>query len=148
MWSIIFVRKWQALNFARSLALPCGVTDTAVRAWNLELHDDTELSAMMKNLAHPERVRVDRFLMESIVFEYIEAQSKKELTEPTKMVMEKYMLAWSLRPRCAANETHLEHLCKSQHARKTWCRGFRKRWSLTWGSRVPSHDVTQAELKK
>jgi hypothetical protein len=88
MWSVIFVRKWQALNFGRSLALPCGVTDATVRAWNLELHDDKELSAMMKNLAHPERVRVDRFFMESIVFEYIGTQSKKELTVPTTMVMD------------------------------------------------------------
>ena len=66
-WTIIYVKSWQARNFQRTLCLPGAITDVTVQAWSHALRDDTELETMMTDLAHPGRMRVDRFLMESIV---------------------------------------------------------------------------------
>ena len=60
-WTIIYVKSWQARNFQRTLCLPGAITDVTVQAWSHALRDDTELETMMTDLAHPGRMRVDRF---------------------------------------------------------------------------------------
>jgi len=146
-WCMIYVRSWQASNFARSAALPSAVTEATIRAWNFELQGDAALEIMLTDLAHPTRVRVDCFLMESIVFEDIESQSKKDIPIPSSMVVDKYLRAWDLRPRCAQVDAHIDRLRNSRRARRVWGRSFRRRWGLSWGARASSHDITEEELK-
>ena len=147
-WTIIYVKSWQARNFQRTLSLPGAITDATVLAWSHALRDDKELETMMTDLAHPGRIRVDRFLMESIVFEDIVKQSAKDVTVPSSIVVAKYLRTWSLRPRCPAIDAHIEKLRISAKARRVWGRAFRRRWGLSWGARVANHGIGPAELKR
>ena len=147
-WTIIYVKSWQARNFQRTLSLPGAITDVTVQAWSHALRDDTELETMMTDLAHPGRMRVDRFLMESIVFEDIVQQSAKDITVPSSIVVAKYLRTWSLRPRCPAIDAHIEKLRISAKARRVWGRAFRRRWGLAWGAREANHGIGPAELKR
>ena len=147
-WTIIYVKSWQARNFQRTLCMPGAITDATVLAWNDAFRDDTELHTMMIDLTHAGRMRVDRFLMESMVFEDIVQQSAKDMTVPSSIVLAKYLRTWSLRPRCSAIDDHLEKLRNSAKARRVWGRAFRRRWGLTWGARETNHGIGPAELKR
>ena len=142
------VKSWQARKFRRTLSMPGAITDATVLAWSHALRDDTELHTMMTDLTHAGRMRVDRFLMESIVFEDIVQQSAKDMTVPSSIVVAKYLRTWSLRPRCSAIDDHMEKLRISAKARRIWGRALRRRWGLAWGVREANHGIGPAELKR
>ena len=67
-----------------------------MRVWGLEFQEDGESEAMLGNLADPARVRIDRFLIDSIVFEDIEAPFKKDVPVPRSKMVGKYLRASGL----------------------------------------------------
>jgi hypothetical protein len=146
-WSAIFVKSWQARNIMRTLSLPCEITPTMLLGWQRELLGDPELARLKNDASDSDRMNVDKFLIESLVYEEIIKQSRKGITVPSSIVLAKYLRMWSMRPMSAPIREFCNKLRDSEKQRRIWSRAFRRRWGVIWGGIEPTHGISNVELK-
>ncbi len=146
-WSIIFVKSWQSRNIMRTLCLPCDITATMILSWQREMVGDPELARLRMNAGDADRMKVDKFLIESLVYEDIIKQTRKGVTVPSSIVLAKYLRLWSMRPMTGSIVEFCNKLRDSEKQRRIWSRAFRRRWGIIWGGIEPTHGISNTELK-
>ena len=70
-WAIVWVQQWQRKWIRWALATPGQVSDTMLQTWRGQFADSEPVVAALQSLTHPWRVRVDCFLMETLLYEEI-----------------------------------------------------------------------------
>ena len=91
---------------------------------------------------------VDEFLMQSLVYEYVENQSARGLMVTSSVVIAKYLQMWSYQEKTPAQTRRMEKIQRSATSRWTWCRRFRKFWNLRWGIAPKGVNMTVSTMKR
>ena len=137
-WAIVWVQQWQRKWIRWALATPGQVTITMLQTWRAEFAAAPPVVAALQSLTHPWRVRVDCFLMETLLYEEIIAQNEKGLVMPANTVPAMFIHKWSMRPRPPCIDQVIGRMRTDTGAfKKQWCRKFRNRWLLSVTEFVP-----------
>lgn len=148
-WATCWAEMWRQSNCTRSLtAASALLSRQIVETWCQKWATDPHVRTIVANLNNPDRVRIDRFLIESIVFEYVLENNRKGISVPSAMVVAKYIRLWSYRPRQPCIDAHLKQIQDCPSARKNWCRRFRLRWGLKWGKMKQRRSLTNTILRQ
>ena len=137
-WAIVWVQQWQRKWIRWALATPGQVSSTMLQTWCAQFADSAPVVAALQSLAHPWRVRVDCFLMETLLYEEIMAQNEKGLVMPANTVPAMFIHKWSMRPRPPCIDEVIGSMRTDAGAyKKQWGRKFRTRWMLSVTEFVP-----------
>lgn len=147
-WSVRWIQRYHRQYESRTLKQMLLCTDAQIHAWAATWGTSAEVTAMMTNLEHPTRVALDIFLMESLIFEFIQSSNKKGIAVPSNSVMAKYIKAWTYRYTPVKVSAMLEELKVDANKRRQWLRGFRTRWSIAWGTLKKGKPLTRQELQQ
>ena len=109
------------------------LSSAMILVWVHELHQHDLVQEAVASMHHPWRLRADNFLVESQVYDEVLNSSAKALEVPSATLIEWYCRKWSLRPRSARTDAHLDALKSKPRKAWQWARRFRERWSLHWG---------------
>ena len=135
-------RKFQIHN-AKTWCVP--LTDDSVQKWVRSYSEHPLVQEALGSLDHVWRRRADEFLLVSLVWEEVVRHNSNGLRVPSSALMHSYIRKWHLRPRSVATDEDLNKLQADANRARKWCFGFRRRWSLHWGSlvelRVDSRDA-------
>lgn len=149
-WAQMWVLHWQLQHYTRTLSIPIHPTQALLQQWLRTLQDSPAVRSMQNNLGNPKRVIVDRFLIESLVYEFVRQNSKKGICTPHKEVLSKYCILWSYRPKPPVVTVELQQLLEKRKKRREWCRRFRHKWNILWGmcerSRPQSKDILSRKV--
>ena len=124
------------------------VTRELVETWVAQWQHHAHVMAIKTQLGHKDRILIDKFLLESLVYEFILENSARGVVVPSHLLLTKYVRLWSYRPRTQQIDAHLKRLQDKPTTRKNWCRLFRRRWSLTWGVRKTKKTLSSGTLKR
>ena len=137
-WAIVWVQQWQRKWIRWALATPGQVTITMLQTWRDQFAAAPPVVAALQSLTHPWRVRVDCFLMETLLYEEIIAQNEKGLVMPANTVPAMFIHKWSMRPCPPCIDQVIGRMRTDTGAfKKQWCRKFRNRWLLSVTEFVP-----------
>ena len=145
-WAVVYVKMQQRLNMHRTTRMPRDINANHIKQWWELLRNNKDFKAACADIANAHRVRADTYLMESLLFEYVQDSSKKELVIPSSVMLAKYMTAWEYRPMSEATKRKLEDLRQKKTVRKAWCQRFRRKWQVEWGVTPPGKDMTKSEM--
>ena len=80
-----------------------------------------------------------KFLIESIVVQYVLRRSRNGVLVPFHMVFLLYVRYWQLLdPRGRASKHLRDLIYGKSHYKRNWARDLRRTWPLTWGSNGPA----------
>ena len=145
-WAVLYVKMQQRLNMHRSTRLVRDITANHIKDWWQLLRNKKAFKAACADVANAHRVKADTYLMETLLFEYVQENSTKELVIPSSVMLAKYMTNWECRPMSEATKRKLQDLRQSKSVRKKWCQRFRRRWQVEWGVTPPGKSMTKAEM--
>ena len=145
-YGVWYVKMYQSRHWARVDRLPRNVTPAVVRDWHSELSTDPFFQKQRLNVCGPIRELADKFLMETLMYEYVLEQSRKGCTVPSTMLMTRYISAWEMRPKCAHTTKFLQRLRDDKASGVRWARTFRKNWGLRWGVLASPSGLTEREI--
>ena len=148
-WPIFYVKRWQWRHINRTLAMPCETTAAVLLQWQVLWAAHPRVQVMLLNLDDPDRVEIDVFLVQSMVYEEIEANNNKGLSVPASCVVASFIRKCGFRPPVASVERILRRLETDAGYRKTWGRCFRRTWLCSWGcvDKVPTMTASQVVMK-
>ncbi len=147
-WSVAWVRAWQRKHTQKSNRDDVCINTDLVRAWCTKWESDDYVLQILTEINNKDRILIDIFLMESLVFEFVQANSCKGISVPSSEVIAKYIKLWSFRPRPPSVETNLKRLQDDMIYRKNWARSFRKRWNIAWGTCTVAKPLSRDDLRK
>ena len=129
----------------RRSPLGLSVPELVLAEWLLDPVAGPAVKAALRRLDHPVRMRADRFLVESVLVEYIRDQNSKGLTVDLAQAIVKYLALWTCRPCPIPLAQRLSRLVWDRGARKRFGRDLRRTWGLSigalrWGREL-SHDI-------
>ena len=145
-WAVLYVKMQQRLNMHRSTRMVRDITANHIKDWWQLLRNKKAFKAACADVANAHRVKADTYLMETLLFEYVQENSTKELVIPSSVMLAKYMTNWECRPMSEATKRKLQDLRQSKSVRKKWCQRFRRRWQVEWGVTPPGKSMTKAEM--
>ena len=145
-WAVVYVKMQQRLNMHRTTRMPRDINANHIKQWWELLRNNRGYKAACADVANAHRVKADTYLMESLLFEYVQENSKKELVIPSSVMLAKYMTAWEYRPMSEATKRKMEDLRQKKVVRKAWCQRFRRKWQVEWGVTPPGKDMTKSEM--
>ena len=148
-WPIFYVKRWQWRHINRTLAMPCETTAAVLQQWQILYAGHPRVRIMLQHLDDPDRVEIDVFLVQSMVYEEIEANNNKGLSVPASSVVASFIRKCSFRPPVASVQRILRRLEEEAGYRRTWGRCFRKTWLCSWGSvdKVPTMTAAEVVMK-
>ena len=82
-------------HMKRTMRLPRDVSSKMIITWWAQLQATPRFRKALRNLDDPYCEVVDKFLVQSLMYEFVINQSAKELVVPSSTVVAKYMAAWS-----------------------------------------------------
>lgn len=147
-WAIAWVQKWQVQHYLVTFGTPVLPTHALILAWVEKHKTDADLLSILANIEHPKRIEADIFLIETLLFEFVQENSRKGISIPSSALVTRYLKLWSYRPVSTVVNTRLIELEQSSRHRKEWCRRFRKRWCILWGSIAVEKPQSHALLQK
>ena len=145
-WAVMYVKMKQRLNMHRSTRLARDITETHIKSWWEQWRQRADFKAACADISNAHRVKADTYLMETLLFEYVQENSMKELVIPSSVMLAKYMTAWECRPMSETTKRKLQDLRQSKSLRHEWCRRFRRRWQVEWGVTPPGKAMTKSEM--
>ena len=145
-WAVLYVKMQQRLNMHRHTRMVRDITANHIKGWWQVLRNEKDFKAACADVANAHRVKADTYLMESVLFEYVQENSTKELVIPSSVMLAKYMTNWECRPMSEATKRKLQDLRQSKTARQNWCQRFRRRWQVEWGVSPPGKNMTKTEM--
>ena len=148
-WPIFYVKRWQWRHINRTMAMPCETTAAVLQQWQVLYATHPRVREMLQNLDDPDRVQIDLFLVQSMVYEEIEINNNKGLSVPASSVVASFIRKCSFRPPVASVQRLIRRLEEEAAYRRTWGRCFRKTWLLSWGcvDKVPTMTSSEVVLK-
>ena len=147
-WAIAYVKMHQQAHSPRTLRMPRDTDATTVREWHQEFRGHRTFQAAQRSLQDKERIKVDDFLVQSVVYEFVQKQSTLGLVVASGAVVAKYLKLWSYRPRPQQIVNALDAMQRKASRRHAWCRRFRKRWRLEWGITPAGKSISQSDMQK
>jgi hypothetical protein len=147
-WSLKWLEAWRKRFYLQTNAAPRCIDRCTVEEWVKKSEKDKEVLAILSEINNKTRIEMDKFLIESLVYEFVLENSKKGISVPTAEVISKYIRLWTWRPRPAHIEEELKKLQDHVMFQKNWARRFRQRWNLNWGSCAVVKPLSKADLKK
>ena len=147
-WAIVFVRLHQQAHMHRTTRMPWDTTPTMIMDWWHQVRLTADFEKARRNVQHVNRVKVDEFLMESVLYEYVVEQSRLQLVVPSSTIMAKHMTAWVWRPMSEDTAKRLQQMRDSPALRRNWLYRFRQKWNLAWGVAPPGKPITLSEMKR
>jgi hypothetical protein len=147
-WAIAWVQNWQMRMYVRTFGTPPLPTHALILAWVEKHKTDPELLANLAHIENPERIQADVFLIETLLYEFVQENTRKGISIPSSAVLTRYLRLWSYRPVSIAVNTKLLQLQHSARHRKEWCRKFRLRWRILWGLLEKEKPQSHALLQK
>lgn len=145
-WAVLYVKMQQRLNMHRTSRMVRDITENHIKGWWELLRNKKHFKDACADVANAHRVKADTYLMESLLFEYVQENSMKELVIPSSVMLAKYMTAWECRPMSEATKRKLEDLRQSKTVRQAWCQRFRRKWQVEWGVSPPGKTMTKSEM--
>ena len=110
------------------------------------MRNNKDFKVACADVGNAHRVKVDTYLMESLLFDYVQENSKKGLVIPSSVMLAKYMTSWECRPMSEATKRKLKDLRESKSLRNKWCQRFRRKWQVQWGVTPPGKDMTRSQM--
>mgnify|MGYP002811428753 CR=1 FL=1 len=132
-WAIAWVQKWQLRHYTQAIGCAVRPTHAMILVWVEKHKSDSELLVILENIDHPKRRVVDTFLMESLLYEFVQENSLKGIAIPTAALIAKHLTNWSCRPVSSLVAVDLLELQQNKSKRTQWARRFRHRWNILWG---------------
>ena len=145
-WATVYVKMHQQQHLSRTSRMPRNTTHATILSWQRQLRHTAEVEEACTNLAHPDRLRADSFLIESVLYEFVCQKSAMRLVVPSAMLISKYVLAWECRPMCEVTRRKLAALKEKRAHQKNWCQRFRHRWNIGWGVSPPNTSISPEEM--
>ena len=96
----------------------------------------------------PDRLVVDEFLLQSLLYEFVENQSARGLMVTSSVVIAKYLQMWEYQDKTPCQTMRMAKLQRSATTRAAWCRRFRKFWDLDWGLAPKGVNMTAASMQR
>lgn len=146
-WAIVYVRMQQQQNMFRTVRMPENTTDAMIMDWWSALRKNPAFVHARANLGDSHRLKVDNFLIESVLYEYVVKESERQLVVPSSTMIAKYITAWESRPRHSTTTTRMVRMRSRPAMRRTWCNRFRRRWNVTWGVSPPGKTTSMQDMK-
>lgn len=132
-WAVAWIQQWQLRHYMQTFATPVKPTHAMILMWVEQHKADTELLGILANINHPKRIVADNFLMESMLYEFVQDNSRKGIAIPTGGLITKLLKNWSFRPASHIVELQLRDLHQDKSKRTEWARRFRRKWKILWG---------------
>jgi hypothetical protein len=132
-WAIAWIQQWQLQNYIRTFGTPVKPTHAMILVWVEQHKSDVELLGILANIDHPKRIVADTFLMESMLYEFVQENSRKGISIPTGGLITKLLKNWSFRPASRIVDLQLRELQHDKSKRTQWARRFRRKWKILWG---------------
>jgi hypothetical protein len=149
-WAIAWVLKWQLRFYLMTFGTSVQPSHALIMAWVEKHKSDAELLVILADIEHPKRIQADTFLMESLLYEFIQENSRKGISIPSSALITRSLKNWSYRPVSTLVQLQLLDLQQSKSKRTAWCRRFRKRWQILWGmidkEKPQSSDLLQQKV--
>lgn len=146
-WAIVYVRMHQQQHMFRTSRMPRDTTAMKIKDWWSASRTTLAFRQAMATLSHPDRVKVDSFLIESVLYEFLLEKSSLQLVIPSTVMVAKYVKAWECRPMSEVTKRKIANLKEDVVHRRNWCAGFRRRWNVAWGVTPPGKTMTVTEMK-
>ena len=146
-WAIVYVRIHQQQNLMRTSRMPHETTHTMILDWWEQWRKTPTFLAARARLDNARRLKVDNFLIESTLYEYVVKESELQLVVPTSVMISKYLSAWEFRPMPSSMKRKLQSMRNSAGLSRHWCHRFRHRWNVAWGVSPPGKVATTQEMK-
>ena len=146
-WGIIFVKMHQQRHMFRTTRLPREITPTTVTDWWRTLRHSPKFKAACAELANPDRMKIDQFLIETALYEFVLEKSAMQLVVPSSAMVAKYITAWESRPMSEITRSRLTDMQNKKVLRHNWCYRFRQRWDVAWGVSPPGKAMSIEEMK-
>ena len=147
-WAIAYVKMHQQRHMTRTLRMPRDTDASLIREWYHEFREDKTFKVSQRRLEDKERVSVDDFLVQSLVYGFVQSQSTLGIVIASSAVVAKYMTLWSYRPRPQQIVIALDAMQRKANRRHAWCRRFRQRWRLEWGITPAGKSISQSDMQK
>ena len=147
-WAIAYVKMHQQKHMTRTLRMPRDTDASSIREWHHEFRGEKSFKVSQRRLEDKERVRVDDFLVQSVLYDFVQKQSTLGLVVASSAVVAKYMTLWSYRPKPQQIVDALDAMQRKASKRHCWCHRFRKRWRLEWGITPTGKAISQNDMQK
>ena len=147
-WGIAYVKMHQKAHMSRTLRMPREIDASHIREWYHEFREEKIFKTLQRRLEQKDRVTVDDFLVQSVVYEFIQKQSSLGLVVSSSAVVAKYLTLWKYRPRARQIVDALDAMQRKAGRRHAWCRRFRKRWGLEWGVAPAGKSISQSAMQR
>ena len=145
-WAVVYVKMQQRLDGYRTSRMVRDITASHIKDWWQLLRNNKDFKVACADVGNAHRVKVDTYLMESLLFDYVQENSKKGLVIPSSVMLAKYMTSWEFRPMSEATKRKLKDLRESKMLRNKWCLRFRRKWQVQWGVTPPGKDMTRSQM--
>ena len=147
-WGLVYARLRQRQRSRASVREPRRIETSHMQQWLDHWKQDASFQECMANRCHPDRMVVDEFLMQSLVYEFIENQSARGLLVTSSVVIAKYLQMWEYQEKTPSQAMKVAQLRRSSSTRAAWCRRFRKFWDLDWGLAPKGVNMTATSMKR
>ena len=108
-WAMVWIQQWQRLKMMHALALPGNITENMLHQWRTEYADTSVFQQALVRLDHPWRIRIDLFLVETLLYEEIINQNKKGLVVPANSIPAMFIKNGT----CAQHQVQSGRFCKN-----------------------------------
>ena len=146
-WGLMYVRLRQRQRLRASVREPCEIETRQIEEWLQVWKQEACFKESLANKCHPDRVVVDEFLLQSLLYEFVENQSARGLMVTSSVISAKYLQLWAFMDKTAAQTRRLDKIQRSATTRASWCKRFRKFWNLDWGAAPKSVSMTVSCMK-
>jgi hypothetical protein len=75
-WAFVWIHQWQRLKMTHALASPGNITEQILHQWRSDYGNTSMMQEALRNIEHPWRIRVDIFLVETLLYEEVLEQPK------------------------------------------------------------------------
>ena len=147
-WGLVYARLRQRQRSRASVREPSQIEPRHIQQWLDQWKQDACFQECLANKGHPDRMDVDDFLLQSLVYEFVENQSARGLMVTSTVVIAKYLQMWEYQEKTPCQTVRLAKLKRTPTTRAAWCRRFRKFWDLDWGLPPKGVNMTAASMKR
>lgn len=106
---------------------------------------DSKISAALRDIENPERIRADAFLVRSLVGQFLSLQNSKGISVSSREAIDMYLMLWTTRP---VSEQYKDYLVKLTHhvnTRRKFIQTLKREWMLDFGEYSLPPSVSEAE---
>ena len=101
-WPIFFVKRWQWRHVNRVIAMLTQINEAVLQEWHMTYGGHDRVQHMLQHLDDADRVAIDVFLIQSLIYEEIETNNNKGPSVPASSVVASFIRKCRFRPEVAA----------------------------------------------